>query len=223
MTHQQFVLFDLDGTLVDSAPDLTGALNHTMAQIGVPLVDEASVRHMVGFGALRLIEQGLEAGGVTLNSDEIAAAFRIFLDHYGDHAADLTKAFPGTDAALQQLKGQGAVMGVCTNKPQMLSDKVLNLLSLDHYFDAVIGADTVVNRKPHADHIHATLDAIGGDPARAIMVGDSATDIDAAKNAGIPSIAVTFGYTTIPAAELGADGLVDHMSELPDAIAALIA
>ncbi len=223
MTQQLFILFDLDGTLVDSAPDLTGALNHTMAQLNLPPVDEANVRHMVGFGARRLIEQGVEVAGVELNHDEIEAAFRIFLDYYGDHVVDLTRPFPGTAEVLEHFQQQGAIMAVCTNKPQALSDKVLRLLSLDQYFSAVIGADAVPNPKPHADHIHATLDAIGGNTGQAIMVGDSATDINAARNANIPSVAVSFGYTPIPAAELGADRLIDHMSELPEAIAALTA
>ncbi len=223
MTRQIFILFDLDGTLVDSAPDLTGALNHTMAHLNLPPVDEESVRQMVGFGARRLIEQGLEAAGVELNHGQFEAAFRVFLDYYGDHLVDHTRPFPGTEDLLRHLKEQGAVMAICTNKPQSLSEEVLRLLELDHYFDAVIGADAVSNRKPHADHIHATLKAIGGNVDQAIMVGDSATDIDAARNAGIPSVVVSFGYTTTPAAELGANHMIDHMSELPAAIAAVLA
>jgi len=221
MTEPFYILFDLDGTLVDSAPDLTGALNHTMDSLDLPIVDEGSVRNMVGFGARRLIEQGLEAAGVDLNDDEIEAALQVFLTYYREHIVDRTRPFPGTRKMLETLRRQGAIMGICTNKPEDLSVMVLERLKLAHFFKAIIGADTVENRKPHADHIHASLAAIGGTAERAIMIGDTATDVNAARNAGIPVIAVTFGYSTVDPADLDADDLVDHMAELTEAVVQL--
>jgi phosphoglycolate phosphatase len=218
MTKPLYILFDLDGTLVDSAPDLTAALNHTLGTLDLPYVDQDSVRQMVGFGARRLIEQGIEAAGVSLNDDEIEAALQVFLDYYRDHIVDQTRPFPGTRAALKKLQRAGAVMAVCTNKPQDLSEKVLAALKLNHFFKAIIGADAVENRKPHADHVLATLTAMGGTAEDAIFVGDSATDVDAARNAGLPIIAVTFGYSTIDPEDLGADDLIDNMADLSFAI-----
>jgi len=218
MTKPLYIIFDLDGTLVDSAPDLTGALNHTLGTLDLPYVDQDSVRQMVGFGARRLIEQGVEAAGVSLNDDEIEAALQVFLDYYRDHIVDQTRPFPGTRAVLKKLQRAGAVMAVCTNKPQDLSEKVLSSLKLNHFFKTIIGADAVENRKPHADHVHATLAAMGGAAENAIFVGDSATDVNAARNAGIPVIAVSFGYSTIEPEDLGADDLIDDMTELSFAI-----
>jgi len=218
MTKPLYIIFDLDGTLVDSAPDLTGALNHTLGTLDLPYVDQDSVRQMVGFGERRLIEQCVEAAGVSLNDDEIEAALQVFLDYYRDHIVDQTRPFPGTRAVLKKLQRAGAVMAVCTNKPQDLSEKVLSSLKLNHFFKTIIGADAVENRKPHADHVHATLAAMGGAAENAIFVGDSATDVNAARNAGIPVIAVSFGYSTIEPEDLGADDLIDDMTELSFAI-----
>ena len=222
MSEPLAILFDLDGTLVDTAPDLTAALNHTMASLNLPLVPEADVRHMVGFGARRLIEQGIEAAGITFDDGEIEAALAIFLDWYRDHLADSSTPFPGVVAMLDHFKHQGANMAVCTNKPQLMSDKLLEELGLHPYFSAVVGADAVTNRKPHADHIDATLAAMKASASRAIMVGDSMTDVNAARNAGIPVVAVSFGYTAVPPSELGADRLIDHMDDLPAAIEAVM-
>jgi phosphoglycolate phosphatase len=218
MTKPLYIIFDLDGTLVDSAPDLTSALNHTLGSLDLPYVDQDNVRHMVGFGARRLIEQGIEAAGVSLNDDEIEAALAVFLDYYRDHIVDQTRPFPGTRAALKKLQRAGVVMAVCTNKPQDLSEKVLASLKLNHFFKAIVGADAVVNRKPHADHVLATLTAMGGTAEHAIFVGDSATDVNAARNADIPVIAVSFGYSTIAPEDLGADDLIDDMADLGFAI-----
>ena len=146
------------------------------------------------------------------------AGLSIFLDYYRDHIADRTRPFPGTRPALKKLQRAGAVMAVCTNKPQDLSEKVLAALKLDHFFKAVVGADAAPNRKPHADHVMATLQAMGGMAEEAIFVGDSATDVNAARNADIPVIAVSFGYSTVKAADLGADALIDSMAPLPATI-----
>lgn len=222
MNDPFYVLFDLDGTLVDSAPDLTGALNFTLASLDLPEVEEDSVRDMVGFGARRLIEQGVEAAGVDLNDDEIEAALQTFLDYYAEHIVDRTRPFPGTRKALETLRREGAVMAVCTNKPQALSEAVLQRLKLRHFFGAIVGADKAPERKPHKAHAEATMAAIKANPDQCIFVGDSATDVGAAHNAGLPVVAVSFGYSTTPVAELGADDVVDNMMDLPGAIFDLI-
>ncbi|MEN3974658.1 phosphoglycolate phosphatase [Emcibacter sp. SYSU 3D8] len=217
------VIFDLDGTLVDSAPDLTGALNHTMRTIGLPEIGAGDVRHMVGHGARALIQKAVTAAGTTIDDAAFDAAFDTFLDYYADHVADLTTPFPNVLGTLSFLRDQGVKLGVCTNKPQRLADLLLEALGMEHWFGAIVGADAVEHRKPHAGHLTATVDRLGGDLRRAVMVGDSQTDVDTARNAGTPVVAVSFGYSTVPAADLMADRLIDDFIQLPEALAALIA
>jgi phosphoglycolate phosphatase len=217
------VIFDLDGTLVDSAPDLTAALNHTLAQLSLPGVAEDDVRHMVGHGARKLIERGTAAAGAALDEAGFEAALRVFLDHYAAHVADRTRPFPNVTETLDLLRGRGVRLGVCTNKPQRLSELLLENLGMSRWFGAVLGADAVSEKKPHAGHLTATVDRLGGDLRRTVMVGDSQTDVDTARNAGTPVVAVSFGYSPVPAAALLADRLIDDFSELPEALSALAA
>lgn len=217
------VIFDLDGTLVDSAPDLTGALNHTMRTIGLPEIGEGEVRHMVGHGARALIQKAVTAAGTTLDDATFDAAFVTFLDYYADHIADGTTAFPNVIETLTLLSDNGVKLGVCTNKPQRLTELLLDSLGMSHWFGAILGADAVAEKKPHAGHLTAAVDRMGGDLRRTVMVGDSQTDVDTARNAGTPVVAVSFGYSTVPAADLLADRLIDDFSELPEALAALVA
>ncbi len=217
------VIFDLDGTLVDSAPDLTSALNHTMRTIGLPEIGAGEVRHMVGHGARALIQKALTAAGTTLDDAAFEAAFVTFIDYYADHVVDGTTAFPNVIKTLTLLHARGVKLGVCTNKPQRLTDLLLEGLGMSHWFGAIMGADAVAEKKPHAGHLTATVDRLGGDLRRTVMVGDSQTDVDTARNAGTPVIAVSFGYSTVPAADLLADRLIDDFKDLPEALAALIA
>ncbi len=217
------VIFDLDGTLVDSAPDLTGALNHTMRSIGLPEIAPDEVRHMVGHGARALIQKAVTAAGTTIDDAAFDAAFVTFIDYYADHVADFTVAFPNVTETLTLLRENGVKLGVCTNKPQRLTELLLDGLGLTHWFGAIIGADAVPEKKPHPGHLTATVERLGGDLRRTVMVGDSQTDIDTARNAGVPSVAVSFGYSTVPAADLLADRLIDDFSELPAALSALVA
>ena len=222
MSFPETVIFDLDGTLVDTAPDITAALNHTLQTLSFPVASEAEVRHMVGQGARTLIEKGVAAAGSSLSPVELEAAFATFLDYYGDHVADRSVPFPHAVEVLDQLAGDGIGMGVCTNKPQGLSDMLLEALDLDEYFDAVLGADSVPNPKPHGDHLLQTIARMGRDPASAVMVGDSQTDVGAARDAGVPIVAVSFGYTIVPPSELGADRLIDSFADLPGALEGLL-
>lgn len=211
------VAFDLDGTLVDSAPDLIGTLNVLLAQEGIaPLaLDEA--RPFIGHGARSLIKRGFEAQGAD-PGERLEPLFLRFIDHYTAHIADESRPFEGVPETLALLKDADAKLCVCTNKLTGLSIQVLDALNLSPYFDAVIGADAVPAAKPDARHLLAAVDAIGGDIARTVMVGDAATDAGAARAAKAGLVLVSFGYTDIPVEELEPDELIHRFADLPDAI-----
>ena len=216
------IVFDLDGTLVDSLPDIHEALNRALVEARLTTIDEAACRKMIGGGARNLIEQAFTAIGEAPDETQIDGLFARFLDLYRDEPAIRSKPFPGVIAALEALQGQGAALGICTNKPQDLSELVLEGLNLGHFFgDVVIGGDALAIRKPNAGHLLEVIQRLGHLPADAIMVGDSATDVGAARNAGVPVIAVDFGYTDTPPDELGADALISHFDSLLETMARL--
>lgn len=207
------VVFDLDGTLVDSAPDLAAAMNHVLAGMGRPTLPEASVRAMVGAGARALIERGLGAtGGVPADFD-MAPALARFLDWYGANIVRATRPFPGAEALLDGLAASGIALGLCTNKPQALTEALLAGLDLARHFGCVTGADAVPARKPDPAHLGHVLDRLGGD-GPALMIGDTATDVAAARALGLPVVLVDFGYSPVPARELGGDAVVGSLAEL---------
>ena len=213
------LIFDLDGTLVDTAPDLLGATNAVLAARGRPLIDPATLRHMVGFGAQRLISQAMEATGTAAAPDDMPALVQIFLDHYGAHLADFSLPFPGVAQTLGTLKNAGARLGVLTNKPQAYTPPLLEMLSLDGYFAAVYGAGRKPYTKPDPRIFHDVVLDCGGGPA--VMIGDSITDLDTARAAGVPCLLLSYGYTPVPAHELGADAVLDDFRDLPAALAKL--
>jgi phosphoglycolate phosphatase len=210
------ILFDLDGTLVDSAFDLHAATNHVLTHVGRESVTLEQVRHMIGHGAKRLIELGLEATGGR-ESHEATALLPVFLSYYRDHIADGTTVFPGGIQMLKDLKSQGFSLAVCTNKPVALTRPLLQHLDIAQYFDAVTGGDSFEFKKPDPRHLLETATLLPGDGAF-LMVGDSINDIAAARSAGAPSVVVDFGYTDIAPAELGADHLISSLSELPSLV-----
>ena len=216
------IVFDLDGTLVDTAPDLHRSLNHVLAEAGLKPVALSDLRHMVGHGARRMVELGLAANGAT-DQHDLEAAVQTFLAYYADHLADTSVPFPGAVDCLERLAADGAVLGVCTNKWERYSTTLLDALDLSKYFAAVVGGDSLAVRKPDGGHITGTLDAMGAAGRRAVMIGDTATDVTAARNAGVPVAAVSFGYTAEPAAALGADGVIDHFDGLETVLAAMAA
>jgi len=216
------IAFDLDGTLVDSAPDLVGTLNMLLAREDLAPLPLAEARDYIGRGARWLIERGFQAANAPLPGERLQPLFDDFIAHYNAHIADESRPFPGVVAALRALKASGAKLVVCTNKLTGLSVSLLDALKLSDLFDAVIGADAVPASKPDPRHLLAAIAAVGGDPARAIMVGDAATDAGAARAAGVPLILVSFGYTETPARDLDPDILIDHFDELPDACARLL-
>ncbi len=217
------LVFDLDGTLVDTAPDLVATLNVIFAREGLPPVPYDEARTMIGGGARRMIERGLAAEGRTFARADIDRLFAEFIDYYSDHIADSSRPFPGLDRALDAVAADGAIFAVCTNKLEGLSMKLLDILGLAPRFAAICGQDTFGIQKPDPEILLRTIAQAGGDPSRAVMVGDSANDIDAARAAALPVIAVDFGYTDIPVSRLGPDRVISHFDDLPTALGEILA
>ena len=212
------VVFDLDGTLVDTAPDLIEALNVVFKGEQLPPVDYAEARNMIGGGARKMIEAGLKYQGQAASPGDIERMFRAFIDHYSAHVADRSQPFPGLDNALDELQAQGCRFAVCTNKLEALSRQLLKVLDLTRRFEVICGQDTFRIQKPDPDVLLRTIEAAGGDPRGSVMVGDSGTDIATARGAGIPIVAVDFGYSETPVAELKPDRLISHFDQLPGAV-----
>jgi phosphoglycolate phosphatase len=223
MTSAPTIVFDLDGTLVDTAPDLISALNHVLARESLPPVPLASARNMIGAGARKLIERGLEAEGRAMSVDDLNRLTAEFIEHYAAHIADASRPFEGLDDALDDLAARGCRLAVCTNKLEWLSKRLLDQLKLSPRFAAICGADTFGVAKPEPAILQQTVARAGGDLASTIMVGDAGTDIGVARRAHVPVIGVSFGYTEVPIAELKPDRLIHHMRELPGAVTALLA
>ena len=215
------IVFDLDGTLVDTAPDLTSALNLVLAGEGLPAVADDDARRMIGGGSRRMIERALIAQGRNLPSAEVDRIFRMFIDHYGAHIADRSRPFPHLESVLQRLRGEGFRLAVCTNKLEWLSVRLLDTLNLSRYFAAICGHDTFGIQKPDPQMLRLTIRRAGGEVQRAIMIGDSLTDVRTARAANVPVIAVGFGYSEVTPQALNADRLISSFSELPHAIAAV--
>ena len=209
-------IFDLDGTLVDTAPDIIDALNRALTDSGLHTVDDAAGRSFIGGGARELVKLGVIAS-VGDNPDNVLVdkTFSTFMTYYGESSTDKSVLYPGVRETLEQLAEEGLPMGVCTNKPHQISLTVLEALDLQQYFRSVIGGDALPERKPHARHILETASRTLPGYEQAIMIGDSATDVAAARNSGVPVVAVSYGYRLVPAEELGADAIISDMRELP--------
>ena len=217
------ILFDLDGTLVETAPDLVVALNHVLGEIDLPPLPLAEVRNMIGHGAKAMIQAGLRANDTELDDAQLERMWESFLAHYTANISVKSHAYEGCVAALEDLSARGAVLAVCTNKPQGLSEQLIDELGMSPHFAAIVGSDAVPNKKPHGDHILLTVQKAGGIPSRAIMVGDSETDEKAAQNAGLPFIFVPFGYASGTADTISSTAVVHHFSDLVSAILAITA
>lgn len=209
------VAFDLDGTLADTAPDLTAALNHALGELGRPSVPEESVRHMVGHGARALLAKGLAATG-EMTPELVEQGFPIFLAYYEAHIADRTRPFPGIEAAMDELSARGVKLAICTNKLEGLARELVEALGWTGRFATIVGGDTLPVRKPDPAPLFEAIARAGG--GAAAFIGDSITDTDTARNASIPCVAVSFGFSDRPPERLGADRLIDHFDELIPAL-----
>jgi phosphoglycolate phosphatase len=215
------IVFDLDGTLIDTAPDLIDTLNFILAQEGLPAVPYATARNMIGGGAKVLIERALAAEGRA--ADEIDRLYKAFIVHYAAHIADRSRPFPKVEVTLEGLTSAGHRLAVCTNKLEWLSVRLLQTLKLARHFAAICGQDTFGVQKPDPEIFRRTVLRAGGEPARALMVGDSSTDIRTARAAKVPVVAVDFGYTEAPIETLDPDRIISSFAELPAAIVDLTA
>jgi phosphoglycolate phosphatase len=215
------LVFDLDGTLIDTAPDLIDTLNVVFAREGLPALPYKTARKLIGGGARAMIARAIEAEGRVLNPMQLERLYDDFIAHYAEHIADRSRPFPDLLEALDELSARGHRFAVCTNKLEGLSVLLLRQLDLIDRFAVICGQDTFGIQKPDPDILHRTIAAAGGRSDRAIMIGDSKTDIRTAKAAGVPIVAVDFGYTEIRVAALQPDRVISHFAQLPQIVAGL--
>ncbi len=225
MTHaatlQPLIVFDLDGTLADTAGDLVATLNLILDREGLAALPLAVARPLVGGGAKALIQRGLSVHGIQVSPARLDAMLADFLAHYEAHIADRTVLFPGVPEALDRFEEAGFAFAVCTNKVEQPSVLLLTALGVASRFRAICGKDTFAVSKPDGEALLQTIARAGGDRRRAIMVGDSKTDIDTARNADVPVVAVNFGYTIEPVDSFKPDRIIGHFDELWAAVEAL--
>lgn len=222
MSPPPVIAFDLDGTLVDTAPDLLATLNIVLATEGLGPVKRAELTAYVGAGARAMIERAYAAVGKPLSPALHETLFRRFLVEYDAHLADSSRPFDGVPEMLDRFAAAGWHLAICTNKLEGLSKKLMGVLGLADRFAVIAGQDTFGVAKPHPRHLTETIRAAGGRPERAVMVGDSQADVAAALAAHVPVVAVSFGYSLVPAADLGATTVIDHFDELDAAVATIM-
>jgi phosphoglycolate phosphatase len=215
------VVFDLDGTLVDSAPDIARALNAGFAPLGVPPFPAASVHGMIGGGAAVAVRRAAAAAAITLDETEEALVVARFFKTYAAASAEGNGLYPGASETLARLKAAGIGLALCTNKAERITRIALGALGIAHHFDMVVAARDDRPKKPDPAMVLAALGPLGVEPSHAVMVGDSAADVGAARAAGCRCVVVSYGYAPVPAAELGADRVIDALVELPAALIAL--
>ncbi|KAF5886453.1 HAD family hydrolase [Rhizobium sp. PEPV16] len=217
------VVFDLDGTLLDTHVDLVESLNHTIAALDLEPVSYDDLTHLVGQGARVMIERACRLRGHPLESDTLPPLVERFVAHYAGNMPGRTEPYPGLVAAMDRLKSQDYRLAVCTNKMESLALGLLGKLELTRYFDAITGGDSFEYRKPDARHLTGTIERAGGDITRTVMIGDSVNDIAVARNAGVPSIAVPFGYSDVPVSSLDPDVIITHFDALtPELVETLL-
>lgn len=216
------IAFDLDGTLVETAPDLVAAANHVLAAEGLAPVAAATIRDEISFGARAMIEKGLKVNGAIRSVTQVDRLLADFLAHYEANIAVHSRPFPHVVDLLASCRARGSRLVVCTNKREHLSRVLLRELAMLDMFDAIAGRDTFAVCKPHPEHLLGAIRLAGGNRARAVMVGDSHTDIATARAAGIPAVAVTFGYTDVHATKLGADAVIDSYRQFDAALSGIL-
>ena len=208
------VIFDLDGTLIDTAGDLTAALNSVLAAEKCAPAPIEVVRPLIGHGARALIEKGLQLNGQAYDDTRLALLTEHFIQYYSAHIADHSVIRHDLRDTLDAFIREGIKLGICTNKRTQLANQLLEAISLEHYFSAVIGSGELPFTKPDPRMLHVTITESGGTVERAIMIGDSKTDVDTARAANVPILLVDFGYTSTPARELGADDVISDWQDL---------
>jgi phosphoglycolate phosphatase len=208
------VVFDLDGTMIDTAPDLIESLNHTIAAADLAPVSYSDLTHLVGQGARVMIRRAFAMRKTELAEDRVEPLLERFLDHYKAHMPGHSRLYDGLIDAFDRLEAAGMRLAVCTNKLEQLALPLLDKMGLSDRFVAITGGDTFTVRKPDARHLLGTIEKAGGDPARSILIGDSINDIMAAKNANVGSIGVTFGYSDVPMESLEPGHVISHFDEL---------
>jgi phosphoglycolate phosphatase len=216
------LVFDLDGTLIDTAPDLIRAANHVLTLRGLEPLAPETLRSEISFGARAMIARALALNGITPGEPELDDLLGRFLEFYANNIAVESRPFPGLIDLLEGYQGNGVTLAVCTNKREDLSRILLDELGLTAYFRAIAGRDTFPVCKPHPDHLLSTIRLAGGEARRAIMVGDSEVDVATAKAANVPVVGVTFGYRQAAMHDLDPDALIDHYSEFPAAIEGIL-
>ena len=215
------VVFDLDGTLAETAGDLMGALNHVLSLDGIAPLPVVQARSLLGAGGRALLQRGYATAGRSLDGTRLEELFGLFLAYYEEHIADHSFLFPGAVAALDRLEARGYAFAICTNKIEKTARLLLQTLGVADRFRAICGQDTFAVSKPQPGALLSTIALAGGTPERSVMVGDSITDILTAKAARIPVVAVDFGYTDKPVSELEPDLVVSHFDDIDAAIDAL--
>ena len=216
------IVFDLDGTLVDTAPDLAAATNHVFGRIGLAPVAPRDLHPFISRGSRVMIEEGLRLHGVTKSEDTITELHKLVLPYYSENVAVLSRPYDGIPELLDTLSQSGARLAVCTNKFEALSKALLRQLDLDHRFAVIAGRDTFDVFKPAPGHLIRTIEMAGGRLDRAVMVGDSEVDIATAAAAGVPSIGVTFGYTPRAIGEFNPGAVIDHYRDFLPALAKVL-
>ncbi|MDH4021195.1 MAG: phosphoglycolate phosphatase [Xanthomonadales bacterium] len=212
------VVWDLDGTLVDSAPDLAAALNTVLDMRGFFTHSIDTVRTMIGNGVPKLVERGFNAVGVRPDPEQLDELIAVFVKEYKACATDNTRAYPGIVSALQEIQSMNIPMGVCTNKPEAFTRQILDGLDLSGYFSSVVGGDSTSSRKPDPEPVLACLRGLVSEPASSLMIGDSVHDVHAAHAAGVTVGVVPWGYRSAPVEALGADFVLSDASALPGMI-----
>ncbi len=219
--HVDALLLDFDGTLADTAPDVIEALNRVLDDMGRERVEFARFRQHSGAGAKRLVLHTFAVRGEPLDDDTARPLVRRLLAHYDAIQTDRACPFPHVVETLEMLRSAGVALAVCTNRGDASTRALLAHFGIDHLFGAILAGDRVTQMKPHPDHLHEALAALGVGLERAVMVGDSSADIDAARSAGLPAIAAAYGYSPVPASTLGADAVIDCFSQIPDTVGRL--
>ena len=215
------LIFDLDGTLVDTAPDLLGAINFILEREGRKAVDMADLRHLVGHGARVMLAEAFVRTGAPLQPERMSGLMDEYIAHYRANIANRSRPFPGVEATLRRLSASSR-LGVLTNKPQELTDLLLPAVGLARFFGAIHGAGRMAVSKPDAAVFHHVVEELGGPGKGALMIGDSATDVATARAADVPVILVDYGYTPTPAAELGADAVTSDFADVPALVGRLL-